>query len=101
MGHGTETYTEYEANKMATSKHYVSVSRYTIIESVDVNFNQFNRRVDVTVSMASTDSHFDIDRRCLRQLFAEPRRGVELTAGTGGPTSLPIPEGVIGVKYSW
>jgi len=82
-------------------KHYVSVIRYTIIESVDVNFNQFNRRVNVTIPMASTDSYFSIVCCYMRQLFAEPWRVVELTAGTGGPTPLPVPEGVIGVKYSW
>ena len=70
------------------------------MKSVDVNFNQFKRRVDVAVPSTSTDPQFDIVCRGLRQLFAEPRRVVELTAGTGGPAPLTVPEGVTGVEYS-
>jgi len=35
----------------------------------------------------------------LWQLFAEPRRVVELTAGIVSPTPLSVPEGVIWIEY--
>ena len=67
----------------------------------DVEFNQFNQyvfirnaRLIVVPPFRTTYPDFDIVSHGLWQLFAEPRRIIELTAGAGRWTSLSVPEGI-------
>ena len=65
---------------------------------IDVKFHYFKWRIIYPWYVIFTKSHFNIISSWLRELLTEPWWIVELTASAGTPTSLTIPEWIVGEK---
>ena len=53
--------------------------------SLNVYFNHLKRCILICYTVISTNSRLNVISRWLRELLAEPRRVVELTASTSAP----------------
>ncbi len=73
---------------------------HIIIKSLYIHLNKLNGCVFITNELITTNPQLDIICSWLIQLFAEPRWVVELTAITGTPASLTVPEWIIRVECS-
>ena len=63
--------------------------------SANVYFSNLNGHVFIANDLITTKPQLDIICSWLRELLAEPRWIVELTASTGTPASLTVPEWII------
>ena len=63
----------------------------------NVYFYQTDLDIFITTMLIPANPELYVVCGCLRKLFAEPGRRVEVTAGTGGGTTTAIPDGIDGV----
>ena len=82
-----------ELNRSQLSMHACQVL-------LDINFNQFNGRVFITVALIGTDPDFYVISCRVREFLTEPLWGVKATAVRLQDAALSIPERIIWIKYT-
>ena len=83
-----------------TELNHSQFSMHTCKVLLDIDFNQFNGRVFITVALISTDPDFYVISGRVREFLTEPWWGVKSTAVRLQDAALSIPERIIWIEYT-
>ena len=92
-------YLTEKSNQKLTRVTNLYPATCTCIISLYIEFHEFNGNIIIAWSEVSTQPQFNVISSSSGQLLQEPRRIVELTAGTGRCTVLTIPEYIVGIEH--